>query len=314
MRIGEIMERDILFRPGTGELKTEEYSAKILVVEDDEFFLSMVMRVISRMGHQGTGVKNGIEAVEIYKSGNFDLVIIDLNLPGKSGIDVIREIRTFDEDLQALIISGVASMDVAIDALREGVYDFLKKPLDSLVVLEMAVKRALHDVMQNQLNKNLMEELHLLSTTDPLTGLLNRRNLTTELTEGIERAQQNKNTLYLVMFDVDKFKMINDQNGHLVGDLVLTKISEVFKRGLRETDKAFRYGGDEFLILMENTTPEEIEKVCARINAEVEKIEVKHGHVSMSMGLVPWEETFNSFEELLLHADKAMYNVKVDKR
>ena len=205
------MERGILFRPDTGELITEEYSAKILVVEDDEFFLNMVIRVIHRMGHQATGVNNGIEAVEMYKTGNFDLLIIDLNIPGKTGIEVIREIRTFDEDLQALIISGVASMDVAIDALREGVYDFLKKPLDSLVVLEMAVKRALHDVMQKQLNRNLLEELHQLSTMDPLTGLFNRRNLTVELTEGIKRAQQEKNKLFLVMFDVDKFKMINDQ-------------------------------------------------------------------------------------------------------
>jgi two-component system cell cycle response regulator len=302
-----------LFRSDTGELITEEYSARILVVEDDEFFLNMVLRAISRMGHQATGVKNGIEAVERYKSRDFDLVIIDLNLPGKSGIEVIREIRTFDEDLQAIIISGVASMDVAIDALREGVYDFLKKPLDSLVVLEMAVKRALHDVMQKQLNKNLMEELHLLSTTDPLTGLFNRRNLITSLSDGIEKARQNKNTFFLVMFDVDKFKMINDQNGHLVGDQVLTKISKIFKNVLRETDKAFRYGGDEFIILMENTTLEGIERVCARINAEVEKIEVKHGHVSMSVGVVQCEEAFNSFEEILMHADKAMYNAKADK-
>jgi diguanylate cyclase (GGDEF)-like protein len=308
------MRRDVLFRSGTGELKTEEYSARILVVEDDEFFMNMVIRVISRMGHQAIGVKNGIEAIEIYKAGNYDLVIIDLNIPGKSGLEVIREIRTFDEDLQALIISGVASMDVAIDALREGVYDFLKKPLDSLVVLEMAVKRALHDVMQKQLNKNLMEELHLLSTTDPLTGLYNRRNLITELSEGIERAQQDKNTLFLVMFDVDQFKMINDQNGHLVGDQVLTRISDIFKSVLRKTDKAFRYGGDEFLIIMEDTSPEVIEQVCARINAEVEKIEVKHGHVSMSMGVVQWEAAFNSFEELLVHADKAMYNAKAEKR
>jgi diguanylate cyclase (GGDEF)-like protein len=108
--------------------------------------------------------------------------------------------------------------------------------------------------------------------------------------------------------------MINDQNGHLVGDRVLTKIGEIFKSVLRETDKAFRYGGDEFLIIMENTTLKVIEQVCARINAEVEKIEVKHGHVSMSMGVVQWDDAFNSFEELLVHADKAMYNVKAEKR
>lgn len=308
------MESGLLFRKETGELIQEEYSANVLVVEDDEFFLNMVARVIGRMGHQATGVKNGIEAVEIYKSGNYDLVIIDLNIPGKTGIEVIREIRTFDEDLQALIISGVASMDVAIDALREGVYDFLKKPLDSLIVLEMAVKRALHDVMQKQLNRNLLEELHMLSTMDPLTGLFNRRNLTTELMEGIERAQKDKSTLFLVIFDVDNFKMINDQNGHLVGDRVLTKIGEIFKSVLRETDKAFRYGGDEFIIILENTTPEGIKQVCARINEKVEKIEVKDGHVSMSMGVVQWKDSLNSYEEFLVHADKAMYNLKAEKR
>jgi diguanylate cyclase (GGDEF)-like protein len=178
----------------------------------------------------------------------------------------------------------------------------------------MAVKRALHDVMQKQLNRNLMEELHLLSTLDPLTGLFNRRNLTTELAEGIERAQQDKHTLFLVMFDVDKFKMINDQNGHLVGDQVLTKVGEVFKSVLRKTDKAFRYGGDEFLIIMEDTNPRVIEQVCDRINAEVEKILVKDDPISMSMGVVQWDDSFSSYKEFLVHADKAMYKVKAEKR
>ena len=67
-----------MFRYDTGELISEQYSAKILVVEDDEFFMNMVIRVISRMGHQATGAKNGIEAVEVFKSGDFDLVIVDL--------------------------------------------------------------------------------------------------------------------------------------------------------------------------------------------------------------------------------------------
>ncbi|MDB5303015.1 MAG: sensor protein [Phycisphaerales bacterium] len=156
------------------------------------------------------------------------------------------------------------------------------------------------------------------ATRDVLTGLFNRRMLDEQLAQAIERCQTGGILLTLMMIDVDNFKLLNDTLGHAAGDDLLRSMGQIIRSTIRETDAAFRVGGDEFVILLEGTEPQAAQALAARLTSLVDGL-ANTLHVSkparLSIGLAHLSDLRVPSPEALLHnADEALYRIKADRK
>jgi diguanylate cyclase len=152
------------------------------------------------------------------------------------------------------------------------------------------------------------KELNELARRDGLTGLYNHRAFLEFLKRDIASAKRNSLPLALLYFDIDKFKLINDQEGHVKGDEILRTIGKVLLETSREIDVPCRYGGDEFCVILFGCTAEDAKKFCQRLQEQFSGL---HEAVTLSMGVAQTgPETFHDHDELIKRADEAMYDAK----
>lgn len=159
-------------------------------------------------------------------------------------------------------------------------------------------------------------QFQLMSITDPLTGLLNRRYLEERLGEELKRSERQSYAMSFVMIDIDDFKFYNDQNGHPAGDLALEMTAQCLKSVLRAADVAARYGGEEFCILLPQTKLDEAVAIAERIRRRVERTRFPHGKtqplsmVTVSIGVSALDEDRNTPATIIGSADRALYQAK----
>lgn len=174
-----------------------------------------------------------------------------------------------------------------------------------------------------ELQRSLEEknkELSLISITDKLTDLYNRRYFDDTLEKEIGRTQRSGSSMSLIIFDVDKFKVFNDTNGHSAGDSLLTELAKVIKGNIRGSDVACRYGGEEFTIICPDTTPEQAYILAERIRYAVKNHPFLHrekqpfGFVSVSIGIANYPGHTTNSKKLLEMADSALYLSKENGR
>ena len=163
----------------------------------------------------------------------------------------------------------------------------------------------------------LARELQIQATTDALTGLPNRRHVIESLEKEIHRADRHERPLALALLDLDRFKQINDTHGHPSGDAVLRSIADVLRRVCRNGDIVGRFGGEEFAVLMPETSPEQAERVCERIRTAIAQRTVAYpngafGRVTVSTGVAVW--TNEASPKFVARADIALYQAKQDGR
>jgi two-component system cell cycle response regulator len=283
---------------------------RILIAEDDADFRRILSRRAARMGLEVDQVENGKDAIEAFKNGNYDALVVDLYMPEFGGLDVIEAAREVDPEIESLILTGSASVETAVEALRAGVYDYLTKPLESMTEFEMALSRALERRRLIKENKRLFEENKRLAVTDPLTGLNNRHKLQETLTRELERASRYSRPLSIIMIDMDKLKAINDTLGHPAGDEALIKVANAIEHCIRKVDLAARFGGDEFVIVLPEADVSVAASVAERINQDVEKLKVEDKQLGISLGVASWNKTYTSPEVFIDAADRAMYQAK----
>jgi diguanylate cyclase (GGDEF)-like protein len=222
-----------------------------------------------------------------------DIVLLDLGLPDTNGLDGLREVRRSAPNLPIIVLTGVSDLAVATEALKNGAGDFLEK----------------HE---------LQPELLRLAQTDPLTGLLNRRAFFERTEDALAQARRSGFACAVIVFDLDRFKEVNDLFGHKLGDDLLVAIAATLRRNLRTTDSCGRLGGDEFAILAPNLKSandamEIAEKVVAMLASITEIGDVRVDlQISAGISVSPMDES--DAEGLLSHADMAMYKSKVSKR
>jgi len=159
-------------------------------------------------------------------------------------------------------------------------------------------------------------EFQLMSITDPLTSLPNRRYLEERLTEELNRSKRYDYPMSFLMIDIDDFKSYNDNNGHQAGDLALQITGHCLKAALRAADVACRYGGEEFCILLPQTSISEAGVIADRIRQRVSTTHFPHGkaqplgHVTVSIGVASYSPIINSAEIVIAAADRALYKAK----
>jgi diguanylate cyclase (GGDEF)-like protein len=196
------------------------------------------------------------------------------------------------------------------DKVGGGAYDANDLSVIELVApqIALAIERAAWQQRANQ--------FQVMSITDPLTGLHNRRYLESRLTEELSRSKRYDYPLSFMMIDIDNFKLYNDRNGHQAGDRALEITAQCLRSALRKVDVASRYGGEEFSILMPQTTLEEAGVIADRIRRKINDTNFEHGKsqplgaVTVSIGLSAFSPTLDSSEAIVRAADRALYHAK----
>jgi len=196
------------------------------------------------------------------------------------------------------------------DKIGGGAYDASDLSVIDLVApqIALAIERAAWQQRANQ--------FQVMSITDPLTGLHNRRYLEARLTEELSRSKRYDYPLSFMMIDIDDFKLYNDQNGHQAGDRALEITAQCLRSALRKVDVASRYGGEEFSILLPQTTLQEAGVIADRIRRKISSTAFTHGKsqplgaVTVSIGLSAFSPSLDSAEAIVRAADRALYHAK----
>jgi len=281
----------------------------ILIVDDEVGVRDSMHEFIEMAGYQSTMASRAEEAINLLQKNNIQVVITDIMLPGMGGLELTKLIkRDFNSDV--IVMTGYSGDYSYEEAINMGASDFVIKPV-RLEELLLRLKRVLKERELTQERVRMMEKLQRLAITDGLTKLHNSRSFYSQLEVEVDRFNRYKHPLSLLLLDIDHFKQYNDNFGHLEGDKVLVKISQLIRSCLRKLDTAYRYGGEEFTVILPETSCEEAELVAERIRTTIqtEKFKPRNAKelsITISIGTTQYDaqEQLSTF---IQRADKAMY-------
>lgn len=284
----------------------------ILIVDDDLSIRDTMYEFIQLSGYEAYVAASAEEALGMLSGTPVDVVITDILLPGMDGLELTDQIkRTWDADV--IVMTGYSTEYSYAEAISKGASDFVFKPV-RLEELLLRLRRVLKERRLTKERLQMLEELKKLSITDGLTQLYNSRYFYTQLKGEIERFKRYGHKLSLLLLDIDHFKEYNDTHGHLEGDKILVRIGRIIKACLRRMDTAYRYGGEEFTIILPGTPGEEAKTVAERLRAAVAAEDFTGGKnpgpgITISIGVTEYchEEPVSNFVQ---RADQAMYQSK----
>jgi two-component system cell cycle response regulator len=298
---------------------------KILIAEDSATARAMLRQLIERLGHDCLVANDGSEAWELFTDQGADVIISDWVMPGIDGEELCRRVRERPDAPYTyfIMLSSLDDTGHLLRGMEAGADDYLKKPFDrddltaKLISAARVTKlhRSLHaqQVELEQLNVRLFAD----SRHDPLTRLGNRIALNEELARQSARATRYGHTYAVALFDLDRFKLYNDSRGHLAGDEALRAVAETLAEQCRETDSAYRYGGEELLVVLPEQSLQSAAVAAERMRASVEALAIPHpalggaAVVTVSAGVATLDEAdAGEFEAVLRRADAALYRAK----
>ncbi|HEX9160935.1 MAG TPA: diguanylate cyclase [Thermoanaerobaculia bacterium] len=293
------------------EPQAAEPRLRVLAVDDDAAYLQYLNLVLTRAGFDVQLDADGNAAIERLRGGcDIDLLLIDLTMPGIDGIETVRRIQEECRvpGLYTILLTASAGTETKLRALNSGFDDYLSKasPKSEIVAKVRSAARRLQ--MERRLHVQ-NEELQILALTDELTGIANRRALFRAGAEILGGARK----LSVVLFDLDRFKDVNDTFGHLAGDRVLADVAATFKANTRYGDIIGRYGGDEFVLLLPDTGADEAKQIADRILAKIRQRTWTIFGTSLSVSAQAGIGTAppgNSLHDVLAICDQALYRGK----
>ncbi len=277
----------------------------MLSVDDDGELRELLHELICQMGHASVTAADGVDALEKMEEKQFDIVITDINMPRLNGVGLIKRITSDFSDTDVIAITGYQTEYNYTDIIALGASDFISKPIN-IDEFEAKIKRIVRE-------RNMRFELRRLSTCDALTGLYNRRHLDDNLQNEAIRASRQHYDLYLLLIDIDNFKVYNDKYGHQQGDRLLQELARIILRSIRDNvDSGYRYGGDEFAATILHANPQQALMVAERLRAEYNARNLLP--TSLSIGIAKLKNSHGTLEEdlddLIRKADQALYLAK----
>jgi two-component system, cell cycle response regulator len=294
----------------------EALGAKVLVVEDRAVSAERMAETL-RPDCEVTVLDSGELALDASRSGDWDLILISLGLKTCDPLRLCSQLRTLEETRQApiLVVGEDAQPEIRriARALDIGAHDYLLRPIDKNELKARARTQIRRKRYGDKLRQNYQMSL-TLAVTDALTGLYNRRYLSTHLDNLAQRAAKGGKAVAVMMLDIDHFKRVNDTHGHGVGDEVLKEFAHRLSRGIRGIDLAARVGGEEFVVVMPDTDMaggrHVADRVLADIASEPFATAAASLPVSTSIGLTVSSGPDDTRDALLARADKALYAAK----
>ncbi|HAG60046.1 MAG TPA: diguanylate cyclase response regulator [Arthrobacter bacterium] len=294
---------------------------KVLVADDDPGSLLVARAAVERSGHDCLTAADGDEAWALYLEHQPDVVVTDWMMPGMDGLALCRAIRARGADLYTYIVllTSQGSRDDVLAGLEAGADDYVTKPLDPFVLHA----RLLVALRVTTLHADLAHYRKVLSQqarTDPLTGLHNRLKLSEDLEQLHARSQRYAEGYCVAMCDVDNFKSYNDIYGHQAGDLALRAVAGALVGAARKSDGVYRYGGEEFLLVLPNQSQLSAKAFMERALDSVRGLEIVHagdrlGQLTLSAGISAFTAEHTADADTLLgEADAALYAAKAAGR
>ena len=294
-------------------------SRHILIVEDDPKDLKLLQSHLISPDYSIEFVRNGSDAIETISRRQFDLILLDILLPGMDGFEICRRIKQMDDarDTQVVLITCLSDMENKIRGVELGADDYLIKPIEPrelqarvrVLLKKKAYLDSLHAHYAQALNSALL---------DGLTGLYNHAYLKRFLDLEIKRSQRQGHSTSLLMIDLDNFKQINDSLGHMAGDAILREVARRVKDSIREIDVAARYGGEEFAVVLPYGDSQALRKVGERIRGLIEDRPFlipgreDDQQVTVSVGGAVYPTDAATVDALIDTADRMLYQAKRD--
>jgi len=307
----------------------------ILIVDDDLLSLKVLDFSLSKLGHSVINVSDAKEALTYLHSNNsISLLITDWIMPGIDGIELCKRARKMKREkyLPIILLTSLKEKKDLIEGLNAGADAFLSKPLNmaELKAHIQVIERILH--LEEQLATQIIEvkdahkklkdalnKIEEIANTDELTAISNRRNIMDCLDKELERALRYGTKLSILIIDIDHFKRVNDNYGHLCGDIVLKKFALIIQDTIRNCDHFGRYGGEEFIGIFPETPIEEPIHMAERIREKISNTQFIINNesklkITISIGVAVYSGSKENSYTILSRADKALYRAKESGR
>jgi diguanylate cyclase (GGDEF)-like protein len=293
-----------------------EHPAEILIVDDDPDVRTFVRAVLESDGHQVTEAASGQEAIQRLRIRRPALVLLDVMMPAMDGFAVVHAIkREPGPFVPVILLTALDDPASRAKGINAGADEVLAKPVHPFELrLRCRAMLRIHLLTEELHEAN--KRLRALARTDELTDVRNRRGLRSALTREFRRAERYGGALTVLAFDVDRFKQVNDDYGHAIGDSVLHTVAQALKRGVREVDVVGRVGGEEFVVLAPETPARDAVQLAERLRRAVAErvVATPSGaevRVTVSCGVATLSDVHaRTPEELLGYADSALYRAK----
>jgi len=280
----------------------------ILIVDDTIAILNILNDILE--DYDVIDATNGEDALQIIEEENIDLILLDIVMPNMDGYEVCSRLKANKQtaDIPVIFITAKTDEDSIAKAYEVGGADFVTKLIKPRELLSR-VKKELK--MQD-----MVEELKLLASTDPMTKLYNRRYFSKISEYTVNLAKRDEKDISIVILDIDDFKHINDTYGHHIGDEVIISLANILLKNKRKSDIVCRYGGEEFVLLLPNTSFEGAKIVAQKLQQDTEQFVLELAdnfkiNFTISLGVAYVDITQpRAIEVAIKYADEALYRAK----
>jgi len=288
-------------------------------VDDEPLARLALEAAVERLGHEWTAAEDGEAGWRRFVEDEPDVLITDLLMPRMDGLELCRRARAHTATrggyTYVILTTVLGDREDVARGMEAGADDYLVKPVEPFdLQMRLVAARRVTDLHREL--ARFRAELSTLAHTDPLTRLGNRLSLEEDLRSLDARGRRYGRGYCLAMCDIDRFKAYNDSLGHHAGDEALRAVADTIKQALRAGDGIYRYGGEEFLIVLPEQTPETARIAVERVRSSVERLAIPHaavpaGVVTLSVGVAAYRPgDAATVEELLEQADAALYRAK----
>ncbi len=300
--------RAFLFVINTIHRIIKNYDLNVLIVDDSVLQLKAAYDLLHKMKLNITTAKDGLEAYNILKQNNkkYSLLLTDYNMPNMDGLELTSKVRELyhQDELSIIVLSANGKADLASKFIKLGANDFLNKPYNEVEVTTR---------INSNLNiLELFQQTKDMANKDFLTGAYNRRYFFESGNQIFKKALRDKRELCVAMFDIDKFKNINDTYGHDIGDEAIKNLCDILNSNLRDSDLMARFGGEEFCVLLENITLENTKLLFEKIRKVFEDniLEVYEYKLNYTVSIGICYGLEENLELMIKKADDGLYYCK----
>jgi len=314
---------------GLGDAEVDPNGLRVLLAVHDSAMRRALIEHLEQDGHTVLMATDGQRAMDLALEQAPHVLVTEWGLPGLSGPELVHSLRQSEvgKRLHAILLTDRSEEKQVLEAFELGVDEYLGRPCDPRV-LQARVRAAQRVVRLDERVTALLREreaqisqlaiakrkLQVMAVTDALTGLPNRRYALERLQGEVAAARRNGTTLSVMMVDIDRFKSVNDQHGHDVGDVVLRETARNLRASLRSVDVVCRLGGEEFLVICPGTELPDAarvgERLCAVVRERVIAVPGFERAVTVSVGVASLDDSLADADALVKQADERVYLAK----